>query len=65
MYDVMYFAGKYYGPSIEKYIAHYKLVTVQWWILKVKYYLQENAYITKLTMTCYICFQKKSLRNYF
>ena len=41
-YD-MYFTGNPDGPSIEKHIAHYKLVYPQWWRLKVNDYLLEDA----------------------
>ena len=43
MYIDMYFTRKLDGPSIEKYIAHYKLVYPQWWRLKVKDCLNESA----------------------
>ena len=43
MYNGMYFIGKSDGPSIEKYIAHYKLVYPQWWRLKVKDRFIEDA----------------------
>ena len=43
MYYDMYFTRKLDGPSIGKYIAHYKLVYLQWWGLKVKYFLIEEA----------------------
>ena len=43
LYYDMYFTGKPYGISIEKYISHYKLVYPQWWRSKVKYYLSEDA----------------------
>ena len=45
MYDEMYFTGKYDGPSIEKYIAHHKLLYGQQCRLKVKDYLRDDAYI--------------------
>lgn len=43
MYIDMYFTGKLDGPSIEKYIAHYKLLYPQWWRLKVRDCLIEDA----------------------
>ena len=43
LYYDMYFTGKPDGPSIEKYIAHYKLVYPQWWRLKVKDYLSKDV----------------------
>ena len=43
MYNDMYFTGKPNGPSIEKYIAHYKLVYTQWWRFMVKDRLLEDA----------------------
>jgi hypothetical protein len=43
IYNEMYFIRKPDGPSIEKYIAHYKLVYPQWWRLKLNDYLTEDA----------------------
>ena len=43
IYNKMYFTRKPDGPSIEKYITHYKLVYPQWWRSKVRDNLSEDA----------------------
>ena len=42
IYNKIYFTRKPDGPSIEKYIAHYKLVYLQWWRFMVKDHLLED-----------------------
>lgn len=43
IYNKIYFIGKPDGPSIEKYIAHYKLVYLELWRFMVKDRLLEDA----------------------
>ena len=66
-YD-MDFTGKPDGLSIEKYIAHYKLLYPQWWRSKVKDYLSKDAKTWWWNLANHkgcIGLKMRNLKNYF